>query len=244
MTAPDLRIFSSDEWSAEAAALLAADIEEVVAERGRCRLALAGGSTPVPVYQHLAAPPLSTRLPWAEVEVFFGDERAVPPDDPSSNYAMAREALLDPLAIEADNVHRIRGELPPAEAARAYAQELGDAPLDIVLLGMGGDGHTASLFPGTPELDSGERVRVTRSPVPPTERVSLGLPVLKGARKVYFLVSGAGKAARLAEVKAQIDDGAPVLPAARVQPTNGLLIWLLDDEAAAKLAPQTSEDKT
>ncbi len=233
---PDVRVFSPDQLIAAAATLLAADIKEVVAARGRCRFALAGGGTPVPVYQRLAWAPLASTVPWASVELFFGDERAVRPDDPASNYAMVKGSLLDHIDIPAGNVHRIHGELPPAEAARAYAEELGDEPLDIVLLGMGDDGHTASLFPDTPDLDGGAPVRVTRSPVPPTERVTLGLGVLDRARSVYFLVSGAGKAARLAEVKRQIESGAPTLPAARVQPTGGRLIWLVNREAAGNFA--------
>jgi len=232
---PDVRVFSSDELSNAAATVLAADIKEVVTARGRCRVALAGGGTPVPVYQRLAWAPLATSVPWASVDLFFGDERAVLPDDPASNYAMVKGALLDHIDIPAANVHRIHGELPPEEAARAYVELLGDRPLDIALLGMGDDGHTASLFIGTPDLDIAP-VFVTHSPVPPANQVTLSLGVLNHARAVYFLVTGAGKAARLAEVKRQIESGAPELPAARVQPSEGRLVWLIDEPAAGDFA--------
>ncbi len=233
---PDVRVFSPDQLSTAAATLLAAEIKEVVAARGRCRFALAGGGTPVPVYQRLAWAPLATSIPWESVEMFFGDERAVRLDDPGSNYAMVKGSLLDHISIPAENVHRIHCELPPEEAARAYAEVLGDEPLDITLLGMGDDGHTASLFPGTPDLDGGAPVRVSQSPIPPTDRVTLSLRVLNRSRAIYLLVAGATKAARLAEIKRQIESGAPVLPAARLQPTDGRLVWLIDQPAAAQFA--------
>lgn len=236
MVNPDVRVFIPDDLSEAAATILAADIAEVVAARGRCRVALAGGGTPVPVYQRLAQPPLSSQVPWASVDLFFGDERVVRPDDPASNYLMVKGSLLDHISIPPGNVHRIHTERPAEEAARAYADVLGDQPLDIAILGMGGDGHTASLFPDTPELGNGERVRVTHSPEPPPVRISLGLDVFTQAHTVYFLVTGAAKAARLAEIKRQIESGAPVLPAARVQPASGRLVWLIDKPAAGNFA--------
>jgi len=229
---PDIRVVPAGELAVSAAAELAAELARVVSLRGRCRLALAGGSTPAPVYERLAVSP---RVPWASVDVFFGDERAVPADDAASNYAMAKRTLLDRAKLPAGNVHRIHGELAPAEAARAYAGVLGDEPLDVVLLGMGGDGHTASLFPDTPQLDAAELVRATHSPVAPHDRISLGMAAINRARAVYFLVAGAGKATRLAEVRDQIAAAAPVLPAAHVQPQNGRLIWLIDSDAASSL---------
>jgi 6-phosphogluconolactonase len=184
------------------------------------------------VYERLA----SCALDWSKVEVFWGDERAVPPTDAGSNYRMASEALLARVPIPAENVHRIEGERPPADAARAYATVLGDRPLDVVLLGMGNDGHVASLFPDTPDLTTTqERVIATRSPLPPTDRITLTLRAINHAAEVVFWVAGAAKAERVAEVFAQIERDAPKLPAALVRPCAGQLLWLLDAEAAARL---------
>jgi 6-phosphogluconolactonase len=185
-------------------ARVAADRVRVLAEgalaaRGRFRFALAGGSTPRALYAHLAA---ARDLDWSRVDVFFGDERAVGPDDPQSNYRMARETLLSPAAVPPDNVRRLRGEDPDlAAAARDYEAALGEAPLDLVLLGMGGDGHTASLFPGTKALDEQTR-RCVANDVPQlgARRLTLTYPVLLGARDVLFLIAGADKAATLRDV--------------------------------------------
>ncbi len=209
-------------------------------ERGTFRIALAGGSTPRRLYQLLASPEASGRIDWSRWQIFFGDERAVPPDHEKSNYRMAREAFLDNVPIAADNVHRIHGELPREQAARAYAETLGTEPLDLVLLGMGDDGHTASLFPGSPALEEKERAVVTsESPVPPRERVSLSLPTIDAARAVLFLVTGAGKADRLAQMLGERKSGAPKLPSARIAPKSGEL-FLYVDEAAARHMEQTS----
>lgn len=233
---PEIVTLSPDELAGGAASIIADLINEAVGARGRCRLALAGGGTPAPIYEQLAQPPLAGRVSWANVDVFWGDERAVPPDDPSSNYAMAQRCMLGAVDVPAHRVHRIRGELGAAAAAAAYQDVLGADPLDVVLLGMGGDGHTASLFPDSPGPDGGEqRVCATTSPVAPHDRISLTLSAINGARVVAFLVAGAGKAARLAEVRAQQRSGEPVLPAARVQPTAGRLIWILDTAAADSL---------
>jgi 6-phosphogluconolactonase len=237
---------------ADAEAVARAAAEEVVeagaravAERGRFAVALSGGSTPRRLYRLLADPaaPFRGRLRWDAVHVFFGDERHVPPDHADSNYRMAREALLD--HVEAASVHRIRGELPDAEAAAAaYEAELraffalgaGDAPpaLDLVLLGLGADGHTASLFPGSPALE--ERRRWVAAPLVEAvraHRITLTLPMLVRAREVVFLVAGAEKAAALARVLGPAD--ARPLPAARVHPGAGALVWIVDRAAAARL---------
>jgi len=229
---PELQIVTAPALAGSAAGLVTALITEAVQERGRCRFGLAGGSTPEPLYEQLAL----GQLPWAAIDCYWGDERVVEPDDPASNYAMVQRSLLDKVDVPPRNIHRIHGELAPDAAARAYTEVLGDQPLDVLLLGMGGDGHTASLFPETPALmNSDERVVATTSPVPPFYRISLGLRAINEARVVVLLVAGAGKAARLAEVHTQITSGVLLLPAARVQPTRGRLIWLIDTAAATKL---------
>jgi 6-phosphogluconolactonase len=216
-----------------AAEALAAAIGAAIEARGQCRLALAGGSTPRPVYQRLS---LVTSIDWSAVHVFWGDERCVGPDDPSSNYRMACDALLDHVAVPPAQVHRIEAERGGVEAAAAYARVLGAEPLDLVLLGMGDDGHTASLFPGGAEVE--ERAALAyaaRAPVAPHERVTLTLAAINAARAVWFWVVGAGKADRLQEVFTQVASGERVLPAARVAPSSGDLVWFLDEAAAQKV---------
>jgi 6-phosphogluconolactonase len=205
-----------------------------IARRGRFCVALAGGSTPEPVYALLAERPPTREIDWTRVEVFWGDERSVSPDHPDSNYRMARRALLDRVPIPEKNVHRIRGELPPEEAAAAYRLQLQDhlgvdGRFDLILLGMGPDGHTASLFPGTDASQEHSVVAVHVQKLD-TWRVTLTLPVINAARHVIFLVSGEEKAPALARVYA----GDP-LPAAMVEPADGKLIWLVDRDAAARL---------
>ena len=210
-----------------------------IAKRGRFAVALAGGSTPRPAYALLAEQPRSQKVDWAQVEVFWGDERCVPPDHPDSNYRMVRQALLDRVSIPKQNVHRIRGELPPRKAASAYRSVLQSClgtggRFDLILLGMGSDAHTASLFPGTAAVAERDRtvlaIYVEKLDV---WRVTLTLPVINKARHVIFLVAGDAKAEALTRVHA----GEP-LPAAMVQPADGQLTWLVDRRAAAKLSPQ------
>lgn len=220
--------------------------EEAVAARGAFALALSGGATPRALYALLAdsAAPYRARVPWGRVHVWFGDERNVPPDHPDSNYRMAREALLDRVAPAA--VHRIEGERAAAEAADRYEAELrahlaggpgGPPPLDLVLLGLGADGHTASLFPGSPALE--ERARWVAAPFVPrlgAHRITLTLPVLDAARAVLFLVAGAEKAAPLRALLAP-DPAAPI-PAARVRPATGARIVIADRAAAGPSSPR------
>jgi 6-phosphogluconolactonase len=211
-------------------------------------LALAGGSTPRSLYQLLAdaAGPYRARLPWERFHFFWGDERHVPPDHPDSNYRMAREAMLDRVPVAPTNVHRIAAELADArQAAAAYEQELrgffGLPPkrawprFDYLLLGLGEEGHTASLFPGSPALD--ERERLVAAPwveAHQTFRITLTPPALNHAARVVFLVSGAQKAAALREVLA--GELRPHLyPAQVVQPDDGELLWLVDRAAASLL---------
>jgi 6-phosphogluconolactonase len=241
------RVRDADAVARSAAEELARLARGAAAARGAFTLALAGGATPRRLYALLAdaGAPFRGLIPWESTHVFFGDERPVPPDHPDSNYRMAREALLAQVAV--GSVHRIRGEEPGA--AEAYEAELrsffglpagGPPPrLDVVLLGLGPDGHTASLFPGTAAVD--ETVRWVVSPFVPqlgSRRVTVTLPVLNQARAVIFLVSGAQKAATLARVLAPAPGAAP-LPAARVRPDGGAL-WIVDDGAATALGPGPS----
>jgi 6-phosphogluconolactonase len=216
------------------------------AARGRATVALSGGSTPRRLHGVLATPPVAARVDWPALEVFWGDERYVPPTHPDSNFRMARETLLDRVPVRSDAIHRVEteGDDPDAAAAdyeRELARVLGGVPegsppaLDLVLLGMGADGHTASLFPGTRALHERRRwvvaVRLTGSgPV----RITLTYPVLTRAAHVLFLVTGRDKAASLREVL----DGPPAadrLPAQAVRPESGELVWLVDRDAAAAL---------
>lgn len=216
-----------------------------IAVRGRFALALSGGETPRPLYELLAEPAYSSQIDWSRVHVFWGDERCVPPDDPESNYRMARETLLDRVPIPDANVHRIAGEDEPHEAARAYEQMLHaffgvpeglpDRSFDAVLLGMGEDGHTASLFPGTPPVTEERRWVMANHITEPREmwRITLTPVVLNAAGVVTFLVAGADKAPRLRE--AIEGDTEPSLPVQRIRPTRGALNWMVDAAAATDL---------
>ena len=217
---------------------LVGEIQSCVQRSGLCRLALSGGSTPRLLFERLAQADLMAAAPWDRVHFYWSDERCVPPQDPSSNFAMAKESLLDHLPLRPDQIHAVDGTLPPDAAAASYAARVGDQPLDIVLLGMGGDGHTASLFPGGPELEEEQRIVVaTRSPLPPPDRISLSLPAINRARCVVFLVVGADKAAMVARVLAEraAPDGPGLLPAARARPGPESLYWFLDRPAASSL---------
>lgn len=196
------RAADAEEAAARAAEVLAAAIDGARTVRGEAHVALAGGSTPRRAYELLG--PL---LPeWADVHVWFGDERCVGPEHPESNARLVRETLVAPGAV----VHRIRGELGAEAAAAAYAAELGDTTLDVALQGLGEDGHTASLFPGNPALRAGGvAVPVHDAPKPPPDRVSLTLGVINAARRIVLLTSGASKAAPLARVLAGPDEAVP-----------------------------------
>lgn len=235
-------VFSDAESLAGAAADAVARIaSEAIAARGRFTLVLAGGSTPRRLYARLAAAG-QAGVDWPRVHVFFGDERCVPPDDPASNFRMAAETLLDAVPLPRGQVHRIRGEDDPALAALAYEQEIRRTfrsatppAFDLVLLGMGDNGHTASLFPGVAALREQVRWVVPQYvEVMHTWRVTLTLPLINAARHVVFLVEGAGKAQTLREVLRgpyQPD----VLPAQLIQPAAGRLQWLVDAAAASRL---------
>lgn len=232
-SSPKIVVSEPEVFVADAADAVAALIVASIDTRGRCRLVLAGGNTPRPIYEALAK---RSDIAWSNVEFLFGDERAVGPHDPASNYRMAREALFDRVGVTADSVARIEGERDAMEARETYDAVVATAPLDVVLLGMGGDGHTASLFPGdVPQGPEGSRVVVSQSPIAPTTRISLSMRAINDAAQVVMLVTGAGKATRLAEVLAQRDSAAPGFPAAAVRPAPGELTWLVDRPAAAEL---------
>ena len=231
----------------EAAAQLTRIAKKSVAASGRFTLALSGGSTPHRLYALLADPqaPFRAAIPWGATQIFFGDERHVPPDDPQSNYRMADEALLSRVPLPAANVHRVQAErADAAEAAALYADEIarafalspGEWPrFDLILLGMGPDGHTASLFPGTDALGVRDRsVTATWVAKFGAHRITLTLPVFDAAAAVHFLVSGADKAQTL---RAVFDSGTPpnAFPCQRIRPREGELLWLVDRAAAGAL---------
>jgi 6-phosphogluconolactonase len=208
------------------------------------RVALAGGTTPRALYALLTSAEYRNRVAWERVAFFFGDERAVPPDHPDSNYRAANDALFRPLDISPKNIYRMRGEMPDLEAAAAaYERELQSAfegarvpHFDLVFLGMGPDGHTASLFPGSPALAECKRlvVPVMDAPKPPLRRLTLTVPVFNAGRLVLFMATGADKAQALREV---LQGTAPSdqYPAKHVRPGQERLAWLVDEAAGGTL---------
>jgi 6-phosphogluconolactonase len=248
-TPPAIRILPGPEELARAAAEeVARRLVVAVTERGRATIALAGGSTPRRLHAHLASE-AGSAVPWDRVVVFWGDERHVPPDHADSNYRMALESLLSRVPIPPYHAHRIRGELQDAdEAAREYEDVLRaafgigprDVPrFDVVLLGMGADGHTASLFPGTSAVSERSRL-VTSTWVErlAAHRVTMTLPVFDAAAAVLFVVSGEDKSATLRDV-IQGPSAGERLPSQLVRPHAGELLWLLD-RAAARLLRGTA----
>jgi 6-phosphogluconolactonase len=241
------RVASVDALQATAATIVVSAAVEAQRARGRFMLALAGGSTPKGVYSLLADDAaLSSQVHWEDVHFFWGDERHVGPDHPDSNFRMAKEAMLDRLPIDPSHVWRMKGELEDAaRAADAYAQDLRTAfdlrdeqlpRFDLILLGMGADGHTASLFPATPALRERRRLAVS-NPVETlaTERITLTVPVFNNAADVLFLVQGAEKAEAL---KAVLEGPYEPdrFPSQQIQPVDGRLRWLVDPPAARLLA--------
>ena len=229
-------------------------IEEAVAARGRARIAISGGTTPKATFKLLADPaqPFVNHVPWEHLELFFVDERTVPPDNADSNYRMTRESLLDHVAIRPENVHRMQGELEPEVAAAQYEFDLrrtfrlegAETPrFDVVTLGMGDDGHTASLFPHTHAIHEMGRLTVANQvPQKDTWRVTLTWPVINHAREVFFLIEGAAKADRLKEVFMGPKD-VERLPSQLIWPASGILTLILDKAAAAELPPVGADGK-
>jgi len=220
---------------------------EAIEARGEFHLALSGGSTPRALYRCLGAPAMQRRLDWQRVHLWFGDERCVPPDHADSNYRMAREALIDHIPIDPGNVHRMEGELSPEEGAQRYEEALailprnaaGDPVFDLILLGLGPDGHIASLFPGSPALSVHDR-SVTSLHVARMDswRLTLTLPVLNNARHLMVVVSGEKKADVLRHLFYASPDARP-LPAQQLEPTAGCLEWYIDHDAARYLHSET-----
>jgi 6-phosphogluconolactonase len=216
------------------------DLQAIGAERGSAHVALSGGTTPKRTYELLAR----SAAEWERAEVWFADERCVGPADEQSNYRMVAESLLEPAGIPPARVHRMEGELGPEEGARRYAQALLDAlapssghgppVLDLIVLGIGEDGHVASLFPDAPALDAGEDsvcLAVHDSPKPPPERITLSLAVLRAARRCLLLATGATKAAA---ISAMLSEPSREVPASLLR--RGRLTVIVDDAAAPKAA--------
>jgi 6-phosphogluconolactonase len=240
---PEIHIFKDiEELSRAAAELFIEQALQSMAERNQFWVALNGGSTPNRLFQ-LLAEEYREKVDWRKVHIFWGDERCVPPEDHSSSYGQARDALLSRVPIPEANIHRIKGELGPVEAAKDYAlilEGFASHPLewprfDLVYLGMGEDGHTASLFPGSPVDVSAPTMPVTAHYQDrPANRVTLTPAVFNSARMIVFMAGGEKKAQTLAEVLS--DRYNPELyPAQRIHPDDGRLIWLVDEAAASRL---------
>jgi 6-phosphogluconolactonase len=247
---PEIKIFESVAEVAAAAAHRLIELgREAIAERGRFAVALAGGSTPQRTYELLASEDYQAQLEWTKVHIFFGDERSVPPDDDESNYRMASEALLSRVDLPEENIHRINGVGDAVANARLYEDELrtffNDAAwprFDLVLLGMGDDGHTASLFPGTKILaERDDWVGGLWVEKLGAYRITLTPPAINHAAHIIFLVTGEKKAARLSEVLDSVSER-PELPAQLIQPLDGSLEWLLDKAAASALSPEAGNE--
>lgn len=241
-----IRTFAKREAMSQAAARFIVKVAtEALRRRNRFLLALSGGGTPKPIYQQLAGQAFRVQVDWAAVHFFWGDERCVAPTRPGSNYGQAKLLLLDPLAVPADNIHRVKGELAPEEAAADYRRRLAEfaggglawPTFDLALMGLGSDGHTASLFPGhpAPGEDHLAAIAVTADYEDrPAQRVSLTPPVFNSARNVLFLAAGAAKANAVAAVLAPNAD-LEEWPAARIRPGAGRLYYFLDQAAAAAI---------
>jgi len=238
---PNLRIFATLEQLAVAAAERFIDLAAASENAsGQFCVALSGGTTPKRVYELLPTEDFSSRIDWSRVQLFFGDERAVPPDHPDSNYRMANEALISKVPIPAENVHRMRGELDPNAAAASYEVELRSVfsgqewpRFDLIFLGLGEDGHTASLFPDAKATKENRHwVVATENPATGQERITLTLPALNHAKQITFLVVGKNKSQRLKDVLRQ-SETSERFPAQAVKPVNGNLEWFVDRAAAS-----------
>lgn len=246
----ELQMLASASLVTEAAAQRFVSLAgDAIRPRGEFIVALSGGSTPRSLYQRLAAEPFTSKVDWSRVQILWGDERCVPPDDAASNFRMTREALLDHVPVPQANVHRIRGEHDPSKAATEYERLLRrllrtpDGPpriapgarIDLVLLGLGEDGHTASIFPGSAVVhQSTSWVRAESVQAVSMWRITLTPAIINSAAEVVFLVSGGPKAGILRQVL----EGPPrpdALPAQLIAPVNGRLLWLIDAAAGAEL---------
>ncbi|MBX3330445.1 MAG: 6-phosphogluconolactonase [Nitrospira sp.] len=249
---PEIRITGNlHAWAQDAATFILFVSEQAIKSQGRFIIALSGGSTPKTLYQVLAAPEWKTRLDWSHIFFLFGDERCVPPDHPESNFKMAYTSLFQPLNIHEDHICRMKGEYEdPTAAALEYEETIrrlttnpsSKVPLiDLVLLGLGDDGHTASLFPGTAALrEQNKIVTVGHAPTGIRSRLTLTLGVLNHAAVVLFLVTGSGKAEIVRRVIESESEADRSLPAAKLSPESGRLVWMLDQAAAQQLTKKRS----
>lgn len=243
-----LHIFADmQELSHSAANMVVETAASAVAQRGRFTVAISGGSLPKLVFPPLVNEPLRSQVDWASWHVFWADERCVPLDHQESSYRLAKETLFEHVDIPTSQIYTIDPNLSPSQAANAYQTTLANVfdlslqssslpQFDLILLGMGPDGHTASLFPGHPLLNETERwvAPIIDSPKPPPERITLTLPVINNARQVAFIATGTSKADLLPQVLDQ-STSEFALPAGLVQPTNGQLHWFVDTAAAMNL---------
>jgi 6-phosphogluconolactonase len=217
--------------------------KESIGRQGRFVVAISGGSTPRRMYRMLAEEPCGSAIPWDKTYIFWVDERCVPENDPASNYGSAKKDFLNRVPVPEAQVYPMPGELPPKQGAQNYQKALIDffqledgrfPSFDQIFLGMGSDGHTASLFPGQAALDERKRLIVAvKGGNPNINRLTVTVPVLNRARQIVFLISGKEKASSL---KTVFEDRKNQLPAQRIRPLNGELIWLLDQEAASLLS--------
>ncbi len=224
---------SAEEFIALAATNITGAINSAIEKTGKCRLALSGGSTPAAIHAHLTQLSSTKSPDWSKVEFLFGDERCVPPDDKDSNFRMAKESLFDPLGaqIQESQIFRVRGEDPDREkAASDYANILTE-PIDVMLLGMGEDGHTASLFPGQKVLSEKNKLTaVVNGPKPPPWRITVTPPVIEAAKEIIVLAKGAGKAEVLPKA---LDENVNIQEIPSGLARRG--IWIVDREATASL---------
>lgn len=227
------QVLRTKNFAADAAAFILKQAHQAIAERNEFRIALSGGNTPAPVYARVAAE--AHDFPWDRIRFTFGDERCVPPDDPQSNFRMARENLFAPAAVPEKSIMRMRGEIDPEIAAHEYEQQLAAIAAqrgeqmyrhDLILLGLGDDGHTASLFPGTAALEEMTRAVVANFvPKLSAWRLTFTFPLINRARHILFLV-GASKSPELIE---RVLEGDREFPAARVNPFAGEVTWMIGE---------------
>ena len=243
---PQILIAPSDTWANRAAGFIHSLSEQAIHARGRFLIALSGGSTPKMLYRMLVSDEWKGKFDWPHILFLFGDERCVPPDHSDSNFRMAHVELFQPLRIHPDQIFRMKGEYPDrvlaAQEYEATIRTVTHCPvpavpsLDLVLLGLGDDGHTASLFPGTPALHVREAlVTVGQAPSGIRDRLTFTVSALNRATVVLFLVTGHGKAERVRQVLEPQSDRDRSLPAATISPESGRVAWILDQPAAGQL---------
>lgn len=243
MNNPTVEVFQNqDDLIKRAGDLFVSVAKESVAKNGRFLTALSGGSTPTALFQLLATLAYTSQIDWQHTHVFWGDERLVPPDDPGSNYKLAMNTLLSHVPIPVENIHRAKGELAAETAVNDYAQQLNQLALpgqtfphlDLALMGLGSDGHTASLFPGViPVAETSQPVMAVTANYDgrPAQRITLTPLIFNAAHHILFLATGEKKATALAAVLNH-QDTPEKWPAQRIQPTNGTVTWLVDEAAA------------